>query len=76
MFLTRKKPEQKLAQYSDEEHQSLHDITCCWLWLRSHMETTFPGEVLAKHDELFMEGYLARFEDYSGSYFDGWPLFK
>lgn len=40
------------------------------------METTFPGEVLAKHDELFMEGYLARFEDYSGSYFDGWPLFK
>jgi hypothetical protein len=41
---------------TEEEHAALHDITCCWLWIRENMLTAFPGELVTKHDALFLEG--------------------
>ena len=44
-------------QLSDEAHQNLHDIVCCWLWLRKHMVNAYPGELVAQHDTLFANGF-------------------
>ena len=49
---------QKLNQLDMEAHFILHDVCCLWIWLRAKMEVTFTGEILKKHDELFMSGYL------------------
>ena len=51
-------PSQKAAQLSEEGHIALHDITCCWLWLRSYMERTFPASVVDQHVELFENGHF------------------
>ena len=53
------RPRQKSAQLSEDGHLNLHDIACCWLWLRKFMVTTFPGELVEKHDTLFANGLLA-----------------
>ena len=49
-------PCQKMHQLDAQGHEHLHDVTCCWVWVREKMKTTFPADVLARHDELWSEG--------------------
>ena len=51
-------PSQKAAQLSEDDHVALHDITCCWLWLRAYMERTFTASVVSQHIELFENGHF------------------
>lgn len=48
----------KSSQLSEDGHLNLHDVVCCWLWLRKSMVTTFPGELVDQHDALFANGHL------------------
>lgn len=48
-----------MAQLGEQAQMELHDVTCCWLYLRKHMELHFPGELLTQHDQLFQQGCLA-----------------
>ena len=47
-----------MAQLSADEHAMLHDCCCFWLWLVPKMTMEFPGEVIARHQELFYKGPL------------------
>ena len=49
---------QKLSQLSDEQHADLHDVACCWVWIREQLKKHFPGEMVEKHDEMFANGWL------------------
>ena len=49
---------EKLAQLDEDAHVLLHDITCCWLWLRERLQRAFPNEVVDRYDDLFMKGLL------------------
>jgi len=47
---------QKLSQLTEEQHADLHDLTCCWLWVKERLKKQFPGELVEKHEELFYNG--------------------
>ena len=49
---------EKLAQMDEDAHILLHDITCCWLWLRERLQRAFPNDVVDRYDELFSKGLL------------------
>ena len=49
---------QKLQQLSEEDHQMLHDVCCFWIWIKPKMMAEFPGEVIARHQDLFDKGIL------------------
>lgn len=39
---------QKNAQLSEDEHVLLHDICCCWIWLREKLVQSFPTAIVQK----------------------------
>jgi hypothetical protein len=47
---------QKLNQLDLDAQCLLHDVCCLWIWLRAKLVLSFSGEVIQKHDELFMNG--------------------
>ena len=47
---------QKRSQLTEEQHADLHDVTCCWLWVKERLKKQFPGELVGKHEELFSNG--------------------
>lgn len=47
---------QKAAQISEDEHLALHDICCCWIWVRDQMQRSFNKDIMDKHDDLFENG--------------------
>ena len=49
---------QKLSQLSDEQHADLHDVACCWVWIREQLKKHFTGEMVEKHNEMFASGWL------------------
>ena len=49
---------QKNAQLSEDEHILLHDICCCWIWLREKLAQSFPTAVVEKYDGLFEKGFF------------------
>ena len=61
------RPCQKSSQLSEDGHLNLHDVVCCWLWLRKSMVTTFPGELVDQHDALFANGFLSSNLECSGA---------
>lgn len=53
-------PCQKKTQLDLEQHEHLHDVTCCWLYVRAYMEKVFPGDVISKHEEMWQKGFLGK----------------
>lgn len=53
-------PCQKKCQIDIEQHKLLHDMTCCWIYVRTYMLRTFPGDVVSKHEEMWRTGCLDR----------------
>ena len=51
-------PCQKKTQLDLDQHEHLHDVTCCWLYVRAYMEKVFPGDIISKHDEMWEKGFL------------------
>ena len=49
---------QKLSQLTEEQHADLHDVACCWVWIREQLLTRFPGDMVNKRDEMFANGLL------------------
>jgi len=49
---------EKQTQLSDEEQVLLHDVCCCWLWVKKQMASHFTAEVVDQHQLLFNEGCL------------------
>ena len=49
---------QKQQQMDLESHIMLHDVACLWVWLLPKLSSTFPGEVVDRHIELFFKGFL------------------
>ena len=58
IILSLTNPAQKNAQLDEAGHLALHDAVCLWVWLRPKLAAEFPGDVVARHEELFMKGYL------------------
>ena len=51
-------PWQKFAQMDEAAHMHLHDIVCLWVWLCPKLASEFPGNVCARHEDLFAKGSL------------------
>lgn len=48
----------KQHQLDENAHVALHDNCCLWLWIKVKMENVFPGDVVARYQQLFDEGLL------------------
>ena len=51
-------PAQKAAQLSEDGHILLHDVCCLWVWLLPKLLSSFPGNTVKQHEELFHKGFL------------------
>ena len=54
-------PVQKMAQLELDQQVLLRDTCVLWIWVKKKMMLKFDGDVVAKHDELFAQGFFGLF---------------